>query len=84
MVTQTIRDLELQKLGEKGHYCRLYEDATGEGESKGVTLDCSRHSLHNKSAFIQALIDNFNSKGISVGVDHFSASFQQESAPMTS
>jgi hypothetical protein len=62
MVTRTIRDLRLQKSDAKGHYCFLYEEASAGGEFRGVTLDGNRHSMLNKSAFLQALIDNLNSR----------------------
>lgn len=59
-VKRTIRILERQKSGEMGDYYQVYEEC--EESFKGVPLRSTRAVSINKSAFLQALIDNLNSR----------------------
>ena len=68
-VKRAIRCLELQKEGELGEYYKEYEDC--EGSFKGVELSDGRNQYLNKSAFLQALIDNLNARlHNNVGIDN--------------
>lgn len=61
-VTRCIRDLKLQKEGERGDYFQIYSDSETEGFFKGIELHSNRNAYLSKSAFLQALIDNLESR----------------------
>lgn len=59
ILSRTIRILKNQQKGEMGDYFEKYEQC--EGTFKGVVLN-DKGSFLNKSAFLQALIDNLGSR----------------------